>query len=97
MKDLDFAYARIVVRDGKGAKDRVTMLPVNLAQGSERHLQKVKAQHEEDLESGLAGVHLPHALARKYPTAEREWVWQWVFPSSRLSTDPRATGRMGRE
>jgi integron integrase len=95
IKDVDFGYARIVVRDGKGAKDRVTMLPVNLAAPLERHLQKVKAQHEEDLESGLPGVHLPDALARKYPNAEREWAWQWVFPSSRISTDPRVTGPDG--
>ncbi len=89
VKDIDFGYGRIVVRDGKGAKDRVTMLPVNLAAPLERHLQKMKVQHEEDLESGLAGVYLPHALARKYPKAEREWVWQWVFPSTRISIDPR--------
>ena len=90
VKDVDFGYARVMVRDGKGAKDRVTMLPVNLAAGLERHLQKVKAQFEEDLEEGVAGAYLPHALARKYPNAEREWGWQWAFPSSRLSTDPRA-------
>ena len=90
VKDIDFGYARITVRDGKGAKDRVTMLPVNLAAGLERHLRKVKAQFEEDLEDGVAGVYLPYALARKYPNAEREWGWQWAFPSSRLSKDPRA-------
>lgn len=65
------------------------MLPVNLATALERHLLKVKAQFEEDLEDGVAGVHLPYALSRKYPNAEREWAWQWVFPSSRLSLDPR--------
>lgn len=90
VKDVDFGYARITVRDGKGAKDRVTMLPVNLAIGLERHLQKVRAQFELDELEGVAGVHLPHALARKYPGAGREWGWQWVFPSSRLSKDPRA-------
>ena len=90
VKDIDFGYARIVVRDGKGAKDRVTMLPVNLAAPLERHLQKMKVQHEEDVESGLGGVYLPHALARKYPNAEREWVWQWAFPSTRISIDPRS-------
>ncbi len=89
VKDVDFGYARIVVRDGKGGKDRVTMLPVNVAARFERHLQKVKAQYEEDLESGHGGVYLPHALDRKYPNAEREWGWQWVFPSPRLSRDPR--------
>ena len=92
VKDIDFGYARITVRDGKGAKDRVTMLPVNLAAGLERHLQKVRAQFDEDQSEGVAAVHLPHALARKYPGAGREWGWQWVFPSSRLSQDPRAEG-----
>jgi integron integrase len=93
VKDVDFGYGRIMVRDGKGSKDRVTMLPLNLAAGLERHLQKVKAQHEEDLEEGLGGVYLPDALARKYPNAAREWAWQWVFPSSRISMDPRSDER----
>lgn len=90
VKDVDFGYANVVVRDGKGAKDRVTMLPVNLAQALERHLQKVKAQHEEDLEAGLGSVCLPTALERKYPNAQREWSWQYIFPSSRISKDPRS-------
>jgi integron integrase len=90
VKDVDFGYARITVRDGKGGKDRVTMLPVNLAKPLERHLQKVKAQHEEDLEAGFGSVFLPGALARKNPAAAKEWAWQYVFPSSRLSADPRA-------
>lgn len=90
IKDVDFGYARITVRDGKGAKDRVTMLPVNLAGSLERHLRKVKAQHEEDLEAGHGSVYLPYALERKYPNASREWVWQFVFPSSRISRDPRS-------
>jgi integron integrase len=89
VKDVDFGYARITVRDGKGAKDRVTMLPVNLASALERHLAKVKLQYEEDREAGLGGVYLPNALARKYPNAGREWAWQWVFPSTRVSFDPR--------
>ena len=92
VKDVDFGYGRITVRDGKGAKDRVTMLPVNLAAALERHLQKIRVQHEEDREAGLGGVYLPHALARKYPNAEHEWSWQWVFPSTRLSVDPRDRG-----
>lgn len=96
VKDLDFGYARVVVRDGKGGKDRVTMLPVNLAARLERHLQKVKPQFEEDLESGHGGVYLPDALDRKYPNAEREWGWQWVFPSPRLSRDPRGATEPGR-
>jgi integrase len=61
VKDVDFGYAQVVVRDGKGAKDRMTMLPINLAQALERHLQRVKAQHEEDLEAGLGSVYLPGA------------------------------------
>jgi integron integrase len=95
VKDIDFSMAYIVVRDGKGAKDRVTMLPVNLAQPLERHLHKVKAQHEEDLEAGFGSVYLPTALERKYPSAHRQWAWQYVFPSSRISSDPRSFGRDG--
>ena len=92
-KDVDFGYARITVRDGKGAKDRVTMLPVNLAAPLERHLAKVKAQHEQDLEDGFGEVYLPDALARKYKSAARSWAWQFVFPSSRISLDPRTSAR----
>jgi integron integrase len=92
-KDVDFGYARITVRDGKGAKDRVTMLPVNLAAPLERHLAKVKAQHEQDLEDGFGVVYLPDALARKYKSAARSWAWQFVFPSSRISLDPRTSAR----
>ena len=90
VKDIDFGYARITVRDGKGAKDRVTMLPVNLVKSLERHLQKVQAQHEEDLEAGFGSVFLPNAIAQKYPRAAKEWPWQYVFPSSRLSFDPHS-------
>jgi site-specific recombinase XerD len=89
-KEVDFAYAKIIVRDGKGAKDRVTMLPVTLTAPLERHLQKVKAQHEQDLDDGFGEVYLPHALTRKYPKAAREWAWQFVFPSARISLDPRS-------
>jgi integron integrase len=93
VKDVDLGYLRITVRDGKGGKDRVTMLPVNLAKSLERHLQKMKAQHEEDLEAGFGSVFLPNAIDRKYPNAAREWIWQYVFPSSRLSIDPRSGSR----
>jgi len=89
VKDVDFAYARIIVRDAKGGKDRVTMLPVNLATALQRHLAKVKAQHEEDLEDGFGEVQLPHALERKHKAAAKSWPWQFVFPSVRISTDPR--------
>src|SRR5207253_368961 len=95
VKEVDFAYARITVRDAKGGKDRVTMLPVNLASILERHLQKVKAQYGQDLEDGFGGVYLPGVLARKFPNAPREWPWQYVFPSSRVSFDPRAAGKDG--
>src|SRR6266446_4109252 len=90
VKDIDFAYAQITVRDAKGGKDRITMLPLNLAEPLRRHLLKAKAQHEQDLEDGFGTVHLPFALARKFPSAEREWAWQYVFPSSRLGVDPRS-------
>ena len=91
VKDIDFGYLRITVRDGKGAKDRITMLPVKLAEALRQHLIKVRVQHEQDLADGFGAVYLPEALARKCPKAAREWCWQYVFPSSRLSLDPRAT------
>jgi integron integrase len=92
VKDVDFAYAHIVVRDGKGAKDRITMLPINLVPRLRRHLLKIKTQHEEDLEAGFGSVYLPTALERKYQNASREWAWQYVFPSNRISVDPRSGG-----
>jgi integron integrase len=90
VKDVDFGYARITVRDGKGARDRLTMLPVNLAASLKTHLAKVKAQHEQDLEEGFGEVYLPNALERKFRGAGRSWAWQFVFPSSRISPDPRS-------
>lgn len=90
IKDVDFGYLRITVREGKGGKDRVTMLPVNLAAALERHFRKVKAQHEEDLARGFGRAFLPGALATKYPSAALEWAWQYAFPSARLSVDPRS-------
>ena len=89
VKDVDFGYARITVRDTKSGRDRVTPLPVNLAAPLQLHLSKVKLQHEQDLADGFGEVWLPDALARKYPRAAREWSWQFVFPSSRISIDPR--------
>jgi integron integrase len=89
VKDVDFALAQITVRDAKGGRDRITMLPVNLTESMRRHLLRVKAQHEQDLEDGFGSVHLPFALARKFPNAALEWAWQYAFPSSRLSIDPR--------
>lgn len=95
VKDVDFTRGEILVRDGKGAKDRVTMLPASLNLPLREHLERVRRLHEADLKSGLGAVHLPYALERKYPTAAREWIWQYVFPSARVSTDPRS-GRVGR-
>jgi integron integrase len=83
IQDIDFARNQIVVRGGKGDKDRVTMLPAVVKADLARHLQTVRAQHERDLQRGAGWVELPGALARKYPNAGREWVWQWVFPATR--------------
>jgi len=91
VKDVDFAYSQIVVRDGKGAKDRVTMLPQSVVEPLRAHLQRVRELHERDLARGYGDVELPHALARKYPRAAYEWGWKFVFPSRKLSIDP-ATG-----
>ena len=90
VKDVDFGYRQILVRDGKGAKDRVTMLPQSVIEPLQAHLVRVKTQHEQDLAAGYGDVELPDALARKYPKAPYEWAWKFVFPSHRLSTDPRS-------
>lgn len=89
VKDLDFAYGRLTVRDGKGQKERTTMLPQTLHDPLQRHLERVRLLHEEDLRDGYGAVHLPFALERKAPNTAREWAWQYVFPSSRRSVDPR--------
>lgn len=89
VKDIDFVYGQITVRDGKGAKDRVTMLPSSLEQDLKAHLKAVKGLHEADLVAGHGRVYLPHALSRKYPRADSEWGWQYVFPAPSLSWDPR--------
>lgn len=88
--DVDFAYRQIVVRDGKGSKDRITMLPQRVELMLQKQLRETRALHRRDLSLGHGRVHLPHALARKYPQAETEWGWQYVFPSSKLSVDPRS-------
>jgi len=88
VKDVDFQYGQIVVREAKGAKDRKTMLPQSLIEPLKQHLLRVKALHERDLREGFGEVYLPHALARKFPQASRDWVWQYVFPSGKLSKDP---------
>jgi len=89
VKDIDFAYRQILVRDGKGAKDRATMLPENLVQPLQGHLGKVRLLHNRDREEGFGEVSLPYALARKNPRAARQWGWQFVFPSASRSADPR--------
>jgi integron integrase len=89
VKDIDFGYHQITVRRGKGDKDRVTMLPAPLADPLRSHLARVHALHERDLEQGYGEVEMPGALSRKYPRAGRDWGWQYVFPSRKLSVDPR--------
>jgi integron integrase len=90
VKDVEFSKRQIIVRDGKGFKDRVTMLPGTLVAPLQTHLIKVRALHEEDLRTGYGSVYLPYALERKYPNAAREWSWQYIFPSIKLSVDPRS-------
>ncbi len=89
VQDLDFGYKQIVVRNGKGGKDRVVPLPEKLAGPLHQHLVRVRQLHERDLKEGLGEVYLPEALARKIPSASKDWRWQYVFPSGRISTDPR--------
>jgi integron integrase len=95
VKDVDFAMNQITVRDGKGMKDRVTVLPESLKAPLQNHLNRVKLLHQSDLQKGVGRVYLPFALARKYPNADREWCWQYCFPSKQISRDPRS-GEMRR-
>lgn len=90
VKDIDFHYKQIVIRDAKGGKDRVTLLPDSLFDVLRTHLARVKELHEQDLKAGFGCVYLPHALSKKYPSACKEWGWQYIFPSSTISTDPRS-------
>jgi integron integrase len=90
VKDVDFGYKQIVVRDGKGAKDRVTVLPEKIISPLQEHLARVRLLHEEDLRRGFGAAYLPFALERKYPNANREWIWQYVFPAFKRSIDPRS-------
>lgn len=89
VKDVDFGYRQILVRDGKGGKDRVTILPASVIGPLQAHLVQVKALHERDLADGCGDVELPDAISRKYPRAPYEWGWKFVFPSHRRSVDPR--------
>jgi integron integrase len=88
--DLDFEMRQVTVRDGKGAKDRFTMLPERVMPALRDQLEQARLTHQEDLRAGYGAVYLPGALERKYPNAAREWGWQYVFPARDLSTDPRA-------
>lgn len=88
IKDVDFAANQVMVRGGKGDRDRVTLLPASVRPALQRHLERVRAQHARDLAAGAGWVELPLALARKLPNAGREWPWQWVFPATRLYADP---------
>jgi integron integrase len=90
VKDLDFARLQLTIREGKGEKDRVTMLPQSLVEPLKAQLEMSRRLHEEDLAAGFGAVYLPYALERKYPNAAKEWGWQYVFPASRRSTDPRS-------
>ena len=81
VKDLDFAQRAIIVRDGTGMDDRVTMVPNSLVAPLQERLQQVQHRHEEGLAKGYGAVYLPYALKHKYPHATREWAWQYVFPS----------------
>lgn len=93
VKDVDFSSRQILVRDGKGAKDRVTVLPLRLLEPLKRQLQLVKALHNAELLAGRGDVYLPDALARKYPKGPWEWAWQYMFPARGLSVDPRSGTR----
>jgi integron integrase len=90
VKDIDFSSNQILVREGKGKKDRRTMLPVAVKEPLSVHLEQVRQLHQHDLAQGFGRVYLPAALQRKYPNANREWGWQWVFPSSQISLDARS-------
>lgn len=89
VKDVDFGQELLIIRDTKGREDRITMLPEVVKMPLMAHLQTVKTIHHQDLQQGHGRVPLPQALEKKYPNANREWIWQFVFPSSRLSQDPR--------
>ena len=89
VKDVDFAQHQILVRDAKGHKDWITMLPDAVIVPLQEHLHHVKTIHAGDLAQGYGSVYLSYALDRKYPNANRKWIWQYVFPASKISRDPR--------
>ena len=90
VKDIDFEYCQITVRDGKGQKERHTMLPKSLVEPLQLQMQKAQCLHKQDLAMGYGTVELPYALERKYPNAHQEWKWQFIFPSWKRSVDPRS-------
>jgi integron integrase len=90
VKDVDLERREVVVREGKGAKDRVTMLPATLVEPVRRHLEAVRSLFDDDRRNGVPGVELPYALERKNPSAATSWPWQWLFPQRRLCVDPRS-------
>jgi integron integrase len=90
VKDIDFAMSQITVRAGKGDKDRITVLPQSLVRPLQQHLTRVQRLHQNDLEEGFGAVELPYALAQKYPNAATTWGWQYVFPATNRSIDPRS-------
>jgi len=90
VKDIDFKRQQILLRDGKGQKDRVTILPEKFVPLLKDQLKYGKGLYKRDIEAGSAGVYIWPALERKYPTAAREWIWQYVFPASKLSLDPQS-------
>ena len=95
VKDVDFGYKQLTVRDGKGGKDRFTILPEKMLEPLQAHLEIIRRQHENDLKAGFGRVHLPFAFDKKQPNAAFEWKWQYVFPSAKFSRDPRSE-QMGR-
>jgi integron integrase len=90
VQDVDVKRREILIRDGKGFKDRVTMLPISLVAPLQAHLLKVRELHESDTQQGFGAVYMPYALERKYPNAAKAWIWQYVFPAAKLSADPRS-------
>ena len=93
VKDVDFGAGHLLVRDTKGQKDRITLLPLQIRGPLREHLRGVREQHRADLGAGAGHVELPNALARKYPNASREWPWQWVFPATRTYWHPETRQR----
>jgi integrase len=91
VKDLDFAQGQIIIRDATGNQDRLTMLPESITAQLQAHLVQVKQTHQDDLALGYGAVYLPAALARKYPKADRQWLWQYVFPAKQRTIDPIRT------